>query len=77
MRAARAAMDEPSMQQETDMSPYDSSHFESPAAEELVPSRYAMRVGDIEVLVVSDGVLPLPSTMLAPQRRTRRSGRLG
>lgn len=32
--------------------------------EELVPSRYAVRVGDIEVLVVSDGVLPLPTDML-------------
>jgi glyoxylase-like metal-dependent hydrolase (beta-lactamase superfamily II) len=32
--------------------------------EELVPSRYAVRVGDIEVLVVSDGVLPLPTQML-------------
>ncbi len=33
-------------------------------AEELVPSRYAVKVGDIEVLVVSDGVLPLPTKML-------------
>lgn len=33
--------------------------------EELVPSRYAHRVGEIEVLVVSDGVLPLPTAMLA------------
>jgi glyoxylase-like metal-dependent hydrolase (beta-lactamase superfamily II) len=33
--------------------------------EELVPSRYALRIGDIDVLVVSDGVLPLPTTMLA------------
>lgn len=32
--------------------------------DELVPSRYAVQVGDIEVLVVSDGVLPLPTTML-------------
>lgn len=32
--------------------------------EELVPSRYAVRVGDIDVLVVSDGVLPLPTRML-------------
>jgi glyoxylase-like metal-dependent hydrolase (beta-lactamase superfamily II) len=32
--------------------------------EELVPSRYAVRVGDIDVLVVSDGVLPLPTKML-------------
>lgn len=31
---------------------------------ELVPSRYAVRVGDIDVLIVSDGVLPLPTKML-------------
>ena len=33
--------------------------------DELVPSRYALQVGEIDVLVVSDGVLPLPNTMLA------------
>ena len=33
--------------------------------EELVPSRYALRVGDLDVLVVSDGVLPLPTSTLA------------
>lgn len=33
--------------------------------DELVPSRYAVKVGDIDVLVISDGVLPLPTTMLA------------
>ncbi|MGM5002965.1 MBL fold metallo-hydrolase [Tardiphaga sp. 538_B7_N1_4] len=32
--------------------------------EELVPSRYAVKIGEIEVLVISDGVLPLPTTML-------------
>lgn len=32
--------------------------------DELVPSRYAVQIGDIEVLVVSDGVLPLPTAML-------------
>ncbi|MET7246014.1 MBL fold metallo-hydrolase [Methylobacterium sp. EM32] len=31
---------------------------------ELVPSRYAVRIGEIDVLVVSDGVLPLPTKML-------------
>ncbi len=35
-----------------------------PGPEELVPSRYAVRVGEIDVLVVSDGVLPLPTKML-------------
>ncbi|KQO69365.1 MBL fold metallo-hydrolase [Methylobacterium sp. Leaf111] len=33
-------------------------------SEELVPSRYAVRIGEIDVLVVSDGVLPLPTKML-------------
>ena len=33
--------------------------------EELVPSRYALRVGNIDVLVVSDGVLPLPTATMA------------
>ena len=31
---------------------------------ELVPSRYAVKVGEIDVLVISDGVLPLPTAML-------------
>ena len=58
---------------------------------ELVPSRYALKVGAIDVLVVSDGVLSLPGAMLAhnadpavraawlkemfPCRRTCSSGR--
>src|ERR1700738_5243905 len=33
-------------------------------AEELVPSRYALKVGEIDVMVVSDGVLSLPGAML-------------
>jgi glyoxylase-like metal-dependent hydrolase (beta-lactamase superfamily II) len=36
-----------------------------PAPADLVPSRYALRVGEIDVLVVSDGVLPLPTATLA------------
>ena len=32
---------------------------------ELVPSRYALRVGEIDVLVISDGVFPLDATTLA------------
>jgi len=35
-----------------------------PGLDELVPSRYAMKVGEIDVLVISDGVLSLPSPML-------------
>lgn len=33
--------------------------------DELVPSRYAVPVGDIEVLVISDGVLPITAKTLA------------
>ena len=44
------------------------------ASNELVPSRYALRIGEIEVLVISDGVLPLPfetmSTNVEPAGRT-------
>ncbi|WP_411736559.1 MBL fold metallo-hydrolase [Pseudomonas sp. A-B-19] len=35
------------------------------ASEELVPSRYALRIGEIDVLVVSDGVLPLPTETMS------------
>ena len=35
------------------------------APEELVPSRYALRVGELEVLVISDGVLPQPAETIA------------
>lgn len=51
-------------QQETSMSLDNNSHLGRTGPEELVPSRYAVRVGEIDVLVVSDGVLPLPTEML-------------
>ncbi len=35
------------------------------AIDELVPSRYALQVGDIDVLVISDGVLPITASTLA------------
>ena len=41
------------------------SHPGGMGHDELVPSRYALRVGEIHVLVVSDGVLSLPGAMLA------------
>ena len=47
------------------MSLIDTLHPGRPGPDELVPSRYALRVGEIDVLVVSDGVLPLPTAMLA------------
>ena len=39
-------------------------HPGRPATGELVPSRYALKIGDIDVMIVSDGVLPLPTKML-------------
>src|SRR5262245_6294156 len=41
------------------------SHSRASGRDELVPSRYALRVGEIDVLVVSDGVLPIPAKTLA------------
>src|SRR3989442_11137534 len=40
------------------------SHPGRPGLDELVPSRYALRVVEIDVLVFSDGVLTLPGAML-------------
>ena len=51
-------------QQETNMNLNITPHPARSKSDELVPSRYAVRVGDIDVLVVSDGVLPLPTQML-------------
>ena len=51
-------------QQESNMSLETTSDPGRRRPEELVPSRYAVQIGDIEVLVVSDGVLPLPTAML-------------
>lgn len=47
------------------MNLHNTSYAAKSKPEELVPSRYALKVGEIDVLVVSDGVLPLPTTMLA------------
>lgn len=35
------------------------------SSDDLVPSRYALMVGEIEAIVVSDGVLPLPTSTMA------------
>lgn len=43
----------------------NTSHLDRPAHDELVPSRYAMKVGDMDVLVVSDGVITLPAETTA------------
>jgi glyoxylase-like metal-dependent hydrolase (beta-lactamase superfamily II) len=34
-------------------------------AGELVPSRYAVRIGDVDVVLISDGVLPLPTSTMS------------
>ncbi|WP_315758985.1 MULTISPECIES: MBL fold metallo-hydrolase [unclassified Bradyrhizobium] len=47
------------------MNLHNRSHIPATARDERVPSRYALDLGDIEVLVISDGVLPLPTEMLA------------
>src|SRR5215813_11108413 len=46
------------------MSLDNTSHPGRQGPDELVPSRYALKVGTIDVLVVSDGVLSLPGAML-------------
>src|SRR5262249_38146780 len=46
------------------MSLDNTPHPGGPGHDELVPSRYALRVGEIDVMVVSDGVLTLPGAML-------------
>jgi glyoxylase-like metal-dependent hydrolase (beta-lactamase superfamily II) len=52
-------------QQETNMDLDNTSHPVESRPDELVPSRYAVRVGEIDVLVISDGVLTLPGAMVA------------
>ena len=47
------------------MSLDNTSHPGRPGPDELVPSRYALRVGEIDVLVISDGVFPLAAATLA------------
>ncbi|MCA7083516.1 MBL fold metallo-hydrolase [Cupriavidus sp. DB3] len=32
---------------------------------ELVPSRYAVRIGDVDVVLISDGILPLPTSTMS------------
>jgi glyoxylase-like metal-dependent hydrolase (beta-lactamase superfamily II) len=52
-------------QKDTKISLDNNSHPSRPGPDELVPSRYALRVGEIDVLVVSDGVLPIPAETIA------------
>ncbi|MBB4423495.1 glyoxylase-like metal-dependent hydrolase (beta-lactamase superfamily II) [Bradyrhizobium sp. CIR48] len=52
-------------QKETNMNLHDTTHFDRARSDELVPSRYALRVGEIDVMVISDGVLTPPAESMA------------
>ena len=39
--------------------------LDSPGLDELVPSRYALKVGAIDVMVISDGVVTPPAESMA------------
>lgn len=52
-------------QQKTIMKLDHISHPGRPGSDELVPSRYALRVGEIDVLVISDGVVTPPAESMA------------
>lgn len=43
----------------------DTSRSDNTRRDERVPSRYAVRVGEFDVLIISDGVLPLPTETMA------------
>jgi glyoxylase-like metal-dependent hydrolase (beta-lactamase superfamily II) len=43
----------------------NATHSGRRGSDELVPSRYALKVGEIDVLVVSDGVLPITAITMA------------
>ena len=47
------------------MSLVDVSRFRAAGSDELVPSRYAVRVGGVDVMVISDGVLPITASTMA------------
>lgn len=47
------------------MSSEDTSQRKPAGPGEATPSRYALRVGDIDVLIISDGVLPIPPRTMA------------
>lgn len=53
------------VQQEANMSLDNTPHPGRPESDEPVPSRYALKVGEIDVMVVSDGVLPIPAPVMA------------
>ncbi|GLS33651.1 Glyoxylase, beta-lactamase superfamily II [Mesorhizobium albiziae] len=52
-------------QHQTNMSLDNTSRLGTQGPDELVPSRYAVMVGEIEVLVISDGVVTPPAESMA------------
>src|SRR5262245_58001397 len=52
-------------QEQTKMGFDNASHLGGSGLDELVPSRYAVQVGEIDVLVISDGVLSPPAESMA------------
>ena len=63
MQNSKQAIADAPTKQETTIS-LDNSRAGRRGLDELVPSRYSLKVGEIDVLVVSDGVLSLPGEML-------------
>lgn len=59
VESARAAPQKGNGQQQT------STNSGRPGPNEMVPSRYALQVGDIDVMVVSDGVITPPAETMA------------
>lgn len=53
------------VQQKRNMSLDNTSHSGRQGRDELVPSRYAVRVGEIDVLVISDGMIWIPAEAMA------------
>ena len=52
-------------EEETNMSLDTTSHPGKPGPDELIRSGYALRVGEIDALVVSDGTMSIPASVLA------------
>jgi glyoxylase-like metal-dependent hydrolase (beta-lactamase superfamily II) len=52
-------------QQETNMNINIAPRPVTSTSDDVVPSRYALKIGEIDVMIISDGVLPLPTAMLA------------
>ncbi|PIT04685.1 beta-lactamase [Bradyrhizobium nitroreducens] len=52
-------------QEEANMNLHEFGRFGRPGPDELVPSRYALKVGEIDVMVISDGVLTPPAESMA------------